>query len=199
MKPTPIILIDGSTKADVAALLLHEVELERLEETGDKWFEIRKEHAAKLATEGRPVPQHYHWDWARKAGKTALLAYRCLAVECKGEIQGLMLLNLTTHQARLDPDHAKPLVYVDYVETAPWNAREFTNQPQYKSVGSILLEAAVRASLNESFGGRVGLHSLPQADGFYAGCGMTLLGTEHRNGPLNYFEFTRDAAAKFIS
>lgn len=199
MKPTPIILIDGSTKAEVGALLLHEVEVERLEETGDKWFGIRNEHATKLAKAGNPVPQHFHWDWARKAGKAALLAYRCLAVECKGEIEGLMLLNLTTHQARLDPDRGKPLVYVDYVETAPWNAREFTSQPKYKAVGSVLLEAAVRASLGESFGGRVGLHSLPQADGFYVESGMTRLGVEHRSGPLSYFEFTRDAAVKFIS
>ena len=76
-----------------------------------------------------------------------------------------MIVCLTGKNARLDPDKGKPLVYVDFVETAPWNAKEFTSSPIYKGVGVRLIQAAARLSIDESFSGRVGLHSLPQSAG----------------------------------
>ena len=46
---------------------------------------------------------------------------------------------------------------------------------------------------------RVGLHSLPQADGFYTNtCGMTDLGTDPEHEGLRYFEMTPEQARAFV-
>mgnify|MGYP001574334861 FL=1 len=63
----------------------------------------------------------------------------------------------------------------------------------------MLLLAAVQLSLDEEFQGRIGLHSLPQADDFYSTkCGMTSLGRDGRYQNLTYFEMTREQAAEFL-
>ena len=50
------------------------------------------------------------------------------------------------------------------------------------------------------FQGRVGLHSLPQANGFYANtCGMTDLGPDPHHRELRYFEMTPVQAQEFIA
>ena len=51
------------------------------------------------------------------------------------------------------------------------------------------------------FHGRIGLHSLPQANDFYANtCGMTDLGADRDyNGGLRYFEMTPEQAQAFIA
>ena len=50
------------------------------------------------------------------------------------------------------------------------------------------------------FHGRIGLHSLPQANGFYADtCGMTDLGADPDYEGLRYFEMTPEDAQAFIA
>ena len=50
------------------------------------------------------------------------------------------------------------------------------------------------------FQGRIGLHSLPQANGFYANaCGMTDLGADADHQGLRYFEMTPEQARAFVA
>ncbi len=94
----------------------------------------------------------------------------------------------------------KTLLYIDYLESAPWNVRPFTQEPRFGAVGARLVWAAVELSLAEGFEGRVGLHSLPQAESFYEGfCGMTKLGEDPDYESLNYFEFSREGALAFLA
>jgi hypothetical protein len=88
---------------------------------------------------------------------------------CENEWQGVMLTKTAPHFARLPEDKGKPLVYVDYLETAPWNwhVESIGWECRYKATGSILLRQAVIQSLDEGFHGRLGLHALPQAEGYY--------------------------------
>ena len=62
------------------------------------------------------------------------------------------------------------------------------------------MTAAITISLGEGFKGRIGLHSLPQADRFYREtCGMSDLGPDaNYTGNLRYFEMTPDQASRFI-
>jgi hypothetical protein len=53
-------------------------------------------------------------------------------------------------------------------------------------------------SEEEGFKGRIGLHSLPQADEFYRLRGMTDLGTDQTNQNLRYFEMTAEQARAFL-
>ena len=91
-------------------------------------------------------------------------------------------------------------MYVEFVENAPWNRAELFDPPRYRGVGSILIRAAVALSEELEFHGRIGLHSLPQANGFYANtCGMTDLGADPEHDGLRYFEITPEQARAFIA
>lgn len=94
----------------------------------------------------------------------------------------------------------KDLVYVEYVENAPWNRPELADPPLYRGIGSILIRAAIALSIEEEFKGRIGLHALPQSNGFYANtCGMTDLGIDASYHGLRYFEMTPEQAESFIA
>ena len=91
------------------------------------------------------------------------------------------------------------MVYVNYLEAAPWNVASFIPPGKFRGVGSILIGAAINLSLDEGFYGRIGLHSLPQAERFYAKtCGMEELGIDPQVEDLRYFEMTQEQAAAFV-
>lgn len=146
-------------------------------------------------------PQSRHWDWRRKAANySGSLANPCFCIVCDGVTQGMMILD-TLSSARLDSQAGKSMIYIEYLEVAPWNRRHLEDDvPRYRSVGSILLRAAIEVSLQEGFKGRVGLHSLPQSNDWYANkCGMADLGADAGYQNLRYFEMTPEMAAAFIA
>jgi len=61
-----------------------------------------------------------------------------------------------------------------------------------------MLAAAIQLSLDEGFRGRIGLHSLPQAEAYYAHIGMASLGPDRNKQDLVYFEMTPQLAAAFL-
>ncbi|WP_171471315.1 hypothetical protein [Frigoriglobus tundricola] len=102
------------------------------------------------------------------------------------------------YYARLPPAVGSPLAYVDFLEAAPWNLRGSGSGPRFKGVGATLMAAVER--LSESLGceGRVGLHSLEQAEFFCARtCQMTALGPDRGYYDLWYFEWTTEHARRF--
>jgi hypothetical protein len=192
-------LVDKRNDEIVAADLIDGVTQELVEQTEDRWTVPRLQGALRCHRSGRSVPEHFHWDWRRKAPKLRLLAYRCFGLECQGEMQGLMMVNTASCVARLEPDRRKPLVYVDYLESAPWNLQGLVDEPRFGAVGVRLFEAAVRFSLTEGFGGRVGLHALPQAEDFYGrACQMTRVEPDPNVQGLWWFELTAEQARAFL-
>lgn len=94
------------------------------------------------------------------------------------------------------------LVYVEYVETAPWNwpLPRINQEPRSRAVGPQLFEMAIRWSKQIGFKGRVGLHSLPQAEEFYRDrCRMTDLELDRAYQNLRYFEMTQTQAENYLS
>jgi hypothetical protein len=92
---------------------------------------------------------------------------------------------------------------VDYLETAPWNikpmAQALGTSPLFGAVGTRLIEAAVRKSLEEGFKGRVALHSLSTSERFYLDvCGMMAVGRDPAKQDLLWCEFTPEGADKFL-
>lgn len=196
-----VVIAERETGTAVPAILHKELEELEIIDAEIAWsperlLKLRELREQKVAAD--KLPQHVHWNWALKAVQTAGgLAYRSFGIEAAGKMQGLMVVCLAGKSARLDPAKGKPLVYVDFIETAPWNAKEFTSTPLYKGVGVRLIQAAARLSIDESFAGRVGLHTLPQSAGFYANaCEMTSLGLDSNN--LEYLELTAAKAAALI-
>jgi hypothetical protein len=143
--------------------------------------------------------QDEHFDWPEKCLERAGgLQWDSYALRCGGQTQGLMYLNLL-QTSRL-PGHEKQyMVYVDLLATAPWNRPRLVGERRYGGVGAVLIAEAVLQSIDEDFGGRIGLQSLPQSDSFYEQkLGMTRV--EKRDPrQLNYFEFDPESAQAWLA
>ena len=149
-------------------------------------------------------PQSRHWDWRRKTESLqGFLAHPGFSLMCAGMTQGMMLIDNVNKRCRLQSQKGKDLVYVEYLENAPWNRKELLfDPPRYRGVGSLLMRAAIESSYEAGFKGRVGLHSLPQSNQFYANtCGMTDMGADSdpKYHPMHYFEMTSEQAEVFIA
>jgi len=167
-----------------------------------EWGPMRMQAARKLFLAGKntEIPQHFSWDWGAKSQKLQMLAYRCLGIEFAGKWQGLLMVKVTGHVARLDPDKGKDLVYIEYVESAPWNLAAMVETPLFGGIGPVFMHAAVQISHDEGFHGRIGLHALPQAEAFYQeDCEMHCCGADASYQDLPYYEMTCEAAARFLS
>jgi hypothetical protein len=184
------ILIDGVSRSEVeAAEAQWQPELER------KLKDLRERRAPRSEW-----PEHGHWDWRKKHAATeGLLAYRMFGIECEDRMQGLMLVATAGYVCQIPEQKNRDMVYVDYIATAPWNSPSVAASPRFGMVGRVLIAAAIQLSMDDGFKGRVGLHSLPQAEDFYrVQCGMTDLGPDKKKQNLRYFEMTPKQAAKFI-
>ncbi len=94
---------------------------------------------------------------------------------------------------------ARTCVYIDRLATAPWNRPRFVTDPKYKGVGQLLFAAAVNLSLDEGLEGRIGLHALPNAEGFYRDVmELTDFGSDQQCYGLCYFELSSNQAATFL-
>ncbi len=196
-------LLDRRTRSLVNATLIDGVTVAEIEAVERDWQPYLQERLARMQSEGIPrdrLPQHRHWDWrAKQQFAEQYLAYRLFGIEYDSQMQGLMLAITAGATCRLDSQKGKPLVYVDYLASAPWNLPNITPEPRFSLVGSVLLAAAVQLSIDEEFSGRIGLHSLPQADAWYANaCGMSDLGRDAAKQNLRYFEMTPEQAAEFL-
>lgn len=199
---SPIYLSDGASSAAVAAELRDAIEDAQLVDWQLRWQPALMDILVELHKRGVPRdkwPQSSHWNWASKIAQVkGLLAFRGFCILCQGETQGLMRVDLNKF-AQLPAQKGKPLVYVDYLEAAPWNRPDIGQAVRFKGVGTALITAAVLLSLEEDFKGRIGLHSLPQADGYYQNrCGMSNLGPDPSCQSLTYFEMTPEQAEAFL-
>jgi hypothetical protein len=147
------------------------------------------------------LPQSRHWNWRDKAGAiSGRLANPSFCVMCQGMTQGMTILD-TLRGSRIESKKGKDLIYIEYLENAPWNRPHLPgDQPRFAGVGSLLFRAAIELSREEGFKGRLGLHSLPQSNNWYSRvCGMTDLGVDADHQNLRYFEMTSEQADAFIA
>lgn len=202
MSTIPVQIIRRQDRTLVDAILHTDLLPTVLVKAEKEWGPIRLEVFERLHNEGKyeAIPQHFHWDWGKKSKNLDVLACRCFGIEYGSKIQGLLMVKLAGKVATLEPDQGKPLVYVDYLEVAPWNLYAMVSQPLYGGIGLLLMRAAIQLSYDEGFHGRVGLHALPQAEGFYQDtCRMHSCGLDESYENLAYYEMTRDLAASFTS
>lgn len=162
------------------------------------WAPVRLAALKRLHVAKRPWPEHWHWDWSKKAEMLDLLAFRSMGIEQGGRMQGLMMVSTIAVKGRLPGQEGKAVLYIEFLESAPWNLRELVEVPQFLGVGVRLLEAAIAFSEGEGFAGRIGLHSLPQSDDFYRKY-MTDLGADpSQSQRLRYFEMSAEQVRYFL-
>jgi hypothetical protein len=184
-------LLDGMAPQD---LLL--VEREWLAERS-----LVAQELLRAGVERAKWPQSLHWNWNKKAPQLTLLESSGFSIVYENQWQGVMLTKSASYFARLGADKGKPLVYIDFLEIAPWNwvIPEIGRVGRFRMVGSTLFWRAVKQSDEEGFHGRVGLHALPQSESFYErGCGMTPVGRDASKQNLLYFELSREDAQRHL-
>lgn len=196
-----IYLLDSASGEAVEAELRDAIEEAHLVDWQTQWQPAMIETLRALASQKVPMadwPQSWHWDWRRKTtGVQGLLGYPGFSVVAQGVTQGLAQIDLT--RSACAPEHAgKPMAYIDYLEVAPWNRPDLGQVPRLRGVGTALLSAAVARSMNDGFKGRIGLHSLPQSEGFYQRNGLTDLGPDAAYQGLRYFEMNAERATAFL-
>lgn len=199
----PVSIYDHASQQEVEAFIFDDVTPDHLRETL-KWRPSVARAAKQIYTSGDTnVPGHYKWDWTSKEGDLAFLACTFFGIEYSGELQGIIKVDKVGHVGRLEAQAGKDLIYVDYLESAPWNVpalAQAANIPlRYGLVGINLMAATVNLSIEETFSGRVALHSLPTSESFYTKIGMR----QHSRDPLKqclmWYEFTPELALKFLN
>jgi hypothetical protein len=201
---SPIFLFNAERGEPEAAELWDGITDQQLGDWEGEWLPelfkaVQKLHRAGV--ERRHWPQSRHWNWRKKTeALQGMLAHPGFSIVCNGMTQGMMIVDTTMKRCRIEEQKGKNLVYVEFVENAPWNRPELAQPPLYRGIGSILVRAAIALSQEEEFKGRIGLHSLPQANSFYANtCGMSDLSMDPDYQDLRYFEMTPEQAEAFIA
>jgi len=196
MTESKVYLREGRSGNLIEASLFDEVTPDHLVLWDRDWVPAMQAYCA-----GKPPgqkPEDSHWDWRQKSKEvTGILGYHSFALVCQKKLQGLMVTNDVT-SARLPAQFGKPLIYVEFVATAPWNRPKVQDPPRYRGVGHVFVLAAIETSRDAGFKGRVGLHSLPDSESFYEEkCGFTRLGPDSSHQNLSYFELTETQADAF--
>lgn len=205
----PTVLSCVATGQQVGAELDDALSLADLRVAEEQWAGPRRAITEQLRARsitGAEWPQSLHWDWGAKASHFApyiegpFSSYRLFGLRAEGQFQGLLLASCVGHRTRLHLA-GRDLVYVEFVETAPWNwPVACIGQPQrLKGVGLQLVELAIRWSVDLEYRGRLGLHALPQAESFYRGaCHMTDMGPDAGHQSLHYLELDEPHAQEFL-
>jgi hypothetical protein len=111
----------------------------------------------------RSGPNNYpdaEWDWS-SIFKAALKSQgsKGYCIIYNGKLQGVLFISFTNRMNLQD----SPVVYVDYLASAPWNRVK----GEISFVGFWLIYRACQLSKNLGFGGRLALSSEPGAEQFY--------------------------------
>jgi hypothetical protein len=162
-----------------------------------RWANAREQAAVDGVVAGLNPLEHSHWDWRNKIESVEIGHHMLVAIECEDEVQGIMAITRLPRPAQLGQGS---VIYVDYLESAPWNLKQSATIPQFIGVGTTLIAEAIRISVEMGLGGRVGLHSLPQAEGFYSQrCRMTRIGLDPTYHDLPYYEYTDQQAINWLA
>lgn len=200
---TPILLLCQKTGNLVNAELIETISEKNLADWEAEWVPELQQLLKSLNASGvdrQLWPQSRHWNWRDKAiAINKQLSNQSYSIVCNGITQAMMILDLT-RRAQIPTQKNNHLVYIDFLEAAPWNRLELTRKPSgYSGCGSVLIRTAIELSLSEGFKGRIGLHSLPQSNEFYGNrIGMSDLGKDPSYQNLRYFEMTQQQAKLFL-
>lgn len=200
---SPVFLLDVATSELVPAELVCGIQMSHLLDWHNEWQPHLGAIKATLYEQKVPKakwPQSGHWQWPDKVAECDLLGFETYCITSDGMTQAMMRVDIGSQESKLDGAASKPLVYVDYLEVAPWN-QSFPGMPRrFQGAGTVLMTAAAALSFDQQFKGRVGLHSLPQSESFYQKMGMVDLGPDPRvHGSLRYFEMTAEVAQALIA
>ncbi|MEN3159968.1 N-acetyltransferase [Alkalimonas sp. NCh-2] len=138
--------------------------------------------------------EDYHWNWFKKSSHFTSNEYEWFFLFSDNQPQGACLI----YHPKCSALNQANIFYVEFLAVAPWNRDCLVRQREYKGVGSILLKAALKYSV-ENLGLIPGfsLHSLPQAKEYYEKLKMINIAPMDK-GALLYFELPQSEANKLM-
>ncbi len=135
-----------------------------------------------------------HWSWFNKSAAYAGDEYEWFYLYAENLPQAACLIY---HPKDSAIDDSK-IFYVEFLAVAPWNRTCLIREREYMKVGSTLLKASLRYSVEElGLSPGFSLHSLPQASGYYSKLSMVNV-AKFDKGSLLYFELPGTEANKLL-
>ena len=186
-----------SDLSTIEGTLINPATAAELDEAQKHWPPILRAVIAESIAQGAP-PDIKIWQgkWGSKVTLLGQKGTSIQAIKVKSRVEGLIKLLVEGQDSRLAV--GSQLVYIDLVESAPWNVGRYMKvlgrDPIYKDTGLELVRLAIKESLKCGYDGRVGLHSIVPAEGFYRGLAMKEFGPDPSKGNMNYFEFEETTA-----
>jgi hypothetical protein len=191
--PDYVTIFSRQTGRRVAAEIIHNLDLNSLDSIAQSYRRFRD---STVIPTGSDLPENSSWDWSGKGRSADSATCKFLGLRAAGEVQGLLMLNMEPWDSRISAK--QNCLYVEYIETAPWNQPAYNrNQSGFAAVGIQLLRIAVSESIRTGYEGRLALHSLPQSVGFYREYFIDLDMDASEN--LRYFELTREGANQLLT
>lgn len=179
-KHIQVLLKNVDTQEDVVASLIEPISESHIDQYENQWKSL-----GSVDTQ-----EHSHWDWRAKIRHfTNRRDVRGISIVTGDQLQGLMLDSLGKYSTATN----RKLVYIDFLETAPWNIVRIPSRQQFRRVGTILVIRAAQISTELGYDGIIGLHSLPQSEAYYRKLGMKEFGNRFRKEGLTYFESTDES------
>lgn len=195
-----IFLEDAATRLPKRATLVTGATVADMVVADSQWKPFLVQAVADALARGVPrydLPENKHWEWERKARAMTARSV-AFAIEADNETQALMIVR-TDKPCRVMQQIGEPMVYIDYLATAPWNLPRLILSPRFARCGLNMVETAIQHSTALGFRGRIGLHSLQSAETFYrTRLGMDDLGLDAGYEDLRYFEMTEATAATVV-
>jgi hypothetical protein len=189
----PVQIVHRQRRAVVDAEVASGLSVADLAQVDSEWGRYRGQWP-----DDRVFAENDSWQWKLKAVELSSSSCKFFSVRFGGSIQGLLMLDLNPVPSRSWAHAGEPHLYVEYLESAPWNQVEHGEGIEsYARVGIALLTVAVRVSMEAGCEGRIALHSLAQSEGFYR-ARFEDLGLDALEN-LRYFELRTDQASRLLS
>lgn len=154
---------------------------------------VKRDPTLKNATEQLNF-EDSHWKWGRKSAFFSSSEYLWFYLVCDNRVQGICL----AYQPKESKLANVNIFYVEFIAVAPWNRSHDFNVRTFNGIGSFLLRSAISycvETLELALG--FSLHSLPQAESYYAKIGMTKIEGEEKDG-LAFFEMPQDRCQELL-
>ncbi|MFM9939518.1 MAG: hypothetical protein ACKVP7_08490 [Hyphomicrobiaceae bacterium] len=140
--------------------------------------------SVSVARQARPVA-HTFEHWCEEAGRLqvdlpafnwqAIADFRpdhpIVLIHTGSSVQALMQLR-ETHSVPCPLGVRGPQTYISLLEVAPWNRNDAASR-RYRGLGQLMLRFACQRSRQLGHDGRIGLHALGSAEGFYDRLGFS--------------------------